>query len=313
MSEEIHVKFANLEEARELLGAHDEYVSRLSRFDCSAKLQVCNPRTEVTRDEYCEHAAKQALHWDSEEKIMIIEALRSIEQNLVLFPLPLPNIVTFVLTSGEEEAGAAYTRGQAVFLSKSILHGHLNLPKLLAHELVHIASRIEPTWREAINLAIGFHSCPEPEFPEGFRSRMIANPDAPFLDHCILVTHKGNLKWGMPVIYSLYPYRGGSFFRYITVGFVFLNRSVDASSDTPSILEEPLNAAPIDELEGFYEQIGRNTTYIMHPEETLADNIAFLLIGKEDLPSPEISSKLADVINDFSPQRYSNGVHFSQL
>jgi hypothetical protein len=39
-------------------------------------------------------------------------------------------------------------------------------------------------------------------------------------------------------------------------------------------------------VSGFYEQIGRNTRYIIHPEEILAENVAMLLTGESGPGGP---------------------------
>jgi len=49
----------------------------------------------------------------------------------------------------------------------------------------------------------------------------------------------------------------------------------------------------VSKVQGFYEQVGSNTDYIIHPEEILADNFKFLLVGMTNLPSPEIQQNLA--------------------
>jgi hypothetical protein len=49
----------------------------------------------------------------------------------------------------------------------------------------------------------------------------------------------------------------------------------------------------VGKIQGFYEQVGRNTDYIIHPEEILADNFEYLLIGKPNLPSPDVQRRLA--------------------
>jgi hypothetical protein len=51
-------------------------------------------------------------------------------------------------------------------------------------------------------------------------------------------------------------------------------------------------------VSGFYEQVGRNTQYIIHPEEILADNFAMLVMGDQNVPSPEILKKLQDVLTE---------------
>ena len=49
----------------------------------------------------------------------------------------------------------------------------------------------------------------------------------------------------------------------------------------------------VGQIQGFYEQVGRNTDYVIHPEEILADNFEYLLIGRPNLPSPDIQRRLA--------------------
>ncbi|NRB27812.1 MAG: hypothetical protein HRU37_09060, partial [Roseibacillus sp.] len=50
------------------------------------------------------------------------------------------------------------------------------------------------------------------------------------------------------------------------------------------------------EVTGFLEQVGENTTYLIHPEEILADNFVLLVTGKRDVPSPEVVEKLGKVL-----------------
>jgi hypothetical protein len=45
------------------------------------------------------------------------------------------------------------------------------------------------------------------------------------------------------------------------------------------------------------EQIGRNTEYVIHPEEVLADNFALLVLKKANVPSPEILQKMREVLS----------------
>ena len=52
----------------------------------------------------------------------------------------------------------------------------------------------------------------------------------------------------------------------------------------------------IDQTEDFYDKIGKNTKYIINPEEILADNFAYMLMQKKDLPNPEIPQKIAAIL-----------------
>ena len=44
------------------------------------------------------------------------------------------------------------------------------------------------------------------------------------------------------------------------------------------------------EFQGLYEQIGRNTVYLIHPEEILADNFAQLYVATLRSPPPSVAS-----------------------
>ncbi len=44
----------------------------------------------------------------------------------------------------------------------------------------------------------------------------------------------------------------------------------------------------VSEVSNFYEQMGNNTDYVIHPEETMANNFAYMVMQKTDVPNPEI-------------------------
>jgi hypothetical protein len=50
------------------------------------------------------------------------------------------------------------------------------------------------------------------------------------------------------------------------------------------------------------EQVGRNTQYIIHPEEILADNFALLVLGESKIPTPEILQKMREVLSRRKPR-----------
>jgi hypothetical protein len=52
----------------------------------------------------------------------------------------------------------------------------------------------------------------------------------------------------------------------------------------------------LQQVSGFFEQVGRNTEYLIHPEEILADNFALLFSRDRNAPSPDIIKKMAEVL-----------------
>lgn len=51
------------------------------------------------------------------------------------------------------------------------------------------------------------------------------------------------------------------------------------------------------QVSGFFEQVGRNTNYVIHPEEILADNFSLLILGERRVPSPEILEKMQGILD----------------
>jgi hypothetical protein len=45
---------------------------------------------------------------------------------------------------------------------------------------------------------------------------------------------------------------------------------------------------------GWFEQIGHNTRYTIHPDEILADNFVRLINGDTNLPTPQIIATMAN-------------------
>ena len=72
----------------------------------------------------------------------------------------LPNNITFIKTSGADEGGAPYTRGNSVILPKrQVSQSVKSLERLFYHELFHIISRNNQQLRDELYSIIGFKPC----------------------------------------------------------------------------------------------------------------------------------------------------------
>jgi hypothetical protein len=280
--------FASAAEASGVLGARDAFVERMSPFDRAARLKTDR---EVTEREYLAFANAAALEWNDAEKRAVTAAFQAIEPELHALELPLPQRVLMVKTTGAEEGNTAYTRAQAIALPRRLVEAPRDLAKTLAHELFHIASRTQPGFADALYATIGFHPCKEPAYPAELAPRKITNPDAPRNDHCIAVTVDGANVQVTPILYSrasVYDTaRGGEFFDYLELAFLEVPASGGAG------------VVGIGKLSGFVEQIGRNTQYVIHPEEILADNFALLVIHATAVPSPDVLERMRRALAAF--------------
>ncbi len=299
LSGDASVTFATADEGRKILTARDDFIRALSPFDRAARVKTAG---DVSEKEFLEFVGRSVLDWTEVEKTSVVSALEQLKASFDRPALPWPKVIYLVKTTGKEEGGAAYTRDQALILPQNMLTPHRPVnPRLIAHELFHILSRSNPGLRDRLYQAIGFVKCSEIEFPEALRNRKITNPDAPANDHCIRVQIAGANVWAVPIIFSRTERydvaRGGEFFFYIQSQLLLVDREGNSPNAKPMYAAlQRLRLVGFGEVSGFYEQVGRNTEYIIHPEEILADNFAMLVMGDQNVPSPEILKKLQDVL-----------------
>ena len=295
------IRFASVQEGQEILRTRDGFIRRLSPFDRAARLKTDR---EVSEPEFLNFVSSKVIAWSGADRERVEQAIERVRPALGEFPVSWPESVYFVHTTGEEEGGAAYTRGKAIILPRTRLdQSPEKLARLVAHEMFHVLSRHDRDLRDRLYRVIGFEPCAEVELPDPFARRRITNPDAPVNAHRIRVHYEGRPFWAVPVLYSRSdrydPLQGGSFFKYLQ--FRLLLEDVGAG---PEIAAAPADSAPrlveVKEVSGFFEQIGRNSSYIIHPEEILAVNFALIVMGETELPSPEVAEGIRSVLRTTS-------------
>ncbi|MFT5467840.1 MAG: hypothetical protein ACI8UO_002947 [Verrucomicrobiales bacterium] len=291
--------FASADEGRAILTKQDEFVDRMSPFDRAARLKTDQ---EVSVEAYLKFVGQHVLEWDEAEKTAMKSIIESVQPALDALALPIPEEIVLIKTTGEEEGGAAYTRSNAIVFSVGRLDQPLaGLTKLFCHELFHVISRANPELRELLYAAIGFMKCDEVEFPENLASRKLTNPDAPLNDHWIRLELGGKEVFGIPILYSSVDKydsaKGGEFFDYLQLQMLLIEREPDSDAVKPAYIDGLPRLASMARVSGFYEQVGRNTGYIIHPEEILADNFALIVLEAEELKSPEILERIKKVLS----------------
>lgn len=294
--------FTPAADSRRILLERDTFVTRMSAFDRSARMKT---ERSVSESDFLEFAAAAALDWEQHEKDLVESAFRKIKSAITRLSLPLPMRIYLIKTSGKEEGNAAYTREKAIILPKSRLaSSEREVQRLLAHELFHISSRWRPKLAKQLYESIGFHYCGEIAFPANLASRKITNPDAPKNDHCIRLEIGSEQVWALPILFSRVSQydttRGGEFFQYLQLALLLVERPANDSAPLVLYDSKGPRLAELEQVSGFFEQVGQNTKYIIHPEEILADNFALLVLGQRNVSSPEILEKIERVLTKFS-------------
>ncbi|MBI3838322.1 MAG: hypothetical protein HY288_10375 [Planctomycetia bacterium] len=149
----------------------------MSPFDRQVRLKTDR---DVSEPEFLAFLPQHVLPWEENDIRKLSPLIAALEAKLRPWKLKLPSVVLLVKTTGREEGGAAYCRGQAIVLPQNMIDGpREHLEKILPHEVFHNLSSQNPELREKLYAIIGFRSCNEVQLPEPLRAKRITNPDAP--------------------------------------------------------------------------------------------------------------------------------------
>lgn len=285
------IQFASIAKAKELLTTEDLFTQSWSVFDIDSRVGKPNSNKE----QLLNHISAQALEWTPEEQELLKNIVASINTNIEEqdFHLPLPNYIYLIKSTMKEEGGAmGYTRGSYIVLNEAISKmEEAVLKKLITHELFHVLTRNSPDFRANMYDLIGFQLMPPTTYPETLKELRITNPDCPQTDSYIILEVEEEEVACMMLLYAKSAFDGGRFFNYLKSGFLELNDHLDiAYKDGSPIIHD------VGEVANFYEQVGRNTSYIIHPEEILADNFAFTVLGKEDLKDEWLIREMTNIL-----------------
>jgi hypothetical protein len=209
--------------------------------------------------------------------------------------------ILLIKAAADFEDGLPHTRANAIVLPQGAEQAATGLlTAILAHELFHLLSRDDARLKEQLYGAIGFKPCASVDIPQPLSGLRVTNPDAPQHRHTVSVRYRGRPVEAMPfpsfASEGIDPRQG--FKAQVRVAWLLVDREGGAcKARAPAAGQAP----EPQELEGLFEQVGRNTRYLWHPEEILADNFALLLIGMLRgsplaVPSPEILEKLQKIL-----------------
>ncbi len=287
------VRFATVEEGSKALHVQDEFVDRLSPFDRSARTKT---EGEVSTSAYLDFVGSQVKAWTDAEQQTLRDFLTSAKPKLEWMSVPLPAEILFVKTSNDDEGGNPYTRGAAIVLPERVLQGaDAKLDHVVLHELFHVLSRHNPSLRAKLYAIVGFEMCNEIALPDSLAPRRVTNPDAPRMDVMIEVEHQGKRVRTTPVLVSKVEKFSRADIRPFPMGYLdFMFAELEEKSGKWSIRSADGAAVLLDpmSIKGFFEKVGRNTPYIIHPEEILADNFVIAVTEPANVPTPRVVKEL---------------------
>lgn len=282
-----------------LLNPEDKYPPMLAVRERQARTKDASI---VDARGFQEYQAKEVQEWSEEDVKELRDAVEDmrqvLERRLPRLVEHLPEQVTLHVTSGSEETGlrrdvgtlrgrVGYCRGGGgVYLSRAAFAwsspgGRAAARHLVWHELWHIVSRnLPPPARHLVYAVYGFVPLPGPPLPH-LSPHRLSNPDAMLHAHYVRLGGRPML----PLLFldpswpPLTPEQ--SMFEHMFVLFAEL------SPDLLSYLPRPDNPKATmlhdvlslpDLHQDLFRQIGRNTNYLLHVEEVVAENFAMLAL-----------------------------------
>ena len=200
-----------------------------------------------------------------------------------------PDTLKLIKTKGRHYGdGVWYTRENCIIIPADELGRRKTNPftTTMYHELFHVWSRLNPAKSDQAYRIIGFEGFGFSNLlmsPE-LAARVLYNPDGvDFAQKIALAQTDGSTIFAIPIIYS--NHKGwtdeqNTFFAYLEFNLFQIEKQPD--SKWKVIVKEDGFSSTLN-IQGqpdFYRQIKDNTGYIIHPDEVLADNFAFIMQEK---------------------------------
>lgn len=287
---------ADRTEGIELMMSNDQYYGGFTQNDLDFRMQ----KTGASMGEYKEFAKEQVRDFTDEQKDIIDEHMNRIGDVLREKEYHIPELdeIVFINTTMKEECDAmAYTHGTQIFIDGDALvkinkegeQGLKRLDYIFAHELFHCITRCDHDFRSDMYQIIHF-TVQDDDFviPESVKEFFIYNPDVEHHD-----SHATFVIGGKPI---------ECFAAFVTTKHFEKEGDRFFDSGTTALV-------PIDGTDNYYtpedadnydEIFGKNTGYVIDPEECMADNFGYLIAYGLDgpdgkgYPNPEIITSIED-------------------
>lgn len=285
---------ASTAEGVDIVTADDAYMRGLTPSDLSIRLQT---RDTATSAQLKTVYAAGVTAWSEAETARLTAMVERNREKLDTLSAWLPAQVLFIKGSRAIDGGLPHTRANAIVFGPSLPQTDAGLDGLFWHELFHVLSRhaTRPA-RESLYGLIGFERCESLTLPPNLRARGLSNPDVEDAAYTVEIAGGPDGALDLMPFLTASPERFDAakpaFPSYIQLVFLNIARGPQGTCTLKSVTGETSMFAPPAVQAPLLAKVGRNTHYVFHAEETLADNFAYLMTGKSDVPDTWVLDKL---------------------
>lgn len=274
---------------------YDNFFQLVRPVEMSIQMKQALPPTPDRRAmqaAYEDFLKRDVENFTAQESQFVDKVMRDVYKTIEsVAPNICPDTLLLIKTKGRHYGdGVYYTRGNCIIIPADALRARNRsaFASTMYHELFHVYSRLNPEKRKALYRLIGFESIglDKVHLPEKLASRVLFNPDGvDFAQKITLKLDDGRTIHAVPVIYANhdgFSEQQPTFFDYLQFNLYPIEARADGQWNLVTkadSLSSPLN---VSSLTDFYRQIKDNTGYIIHPDEVLADNFAYLMQSKSN-------------------------------
>jgi hypothetical protein len=285
----------------------EPFYSKLTLLEIAIRRGTPLGTADLEREQaaYRDFVPSCVLPWTADERTRLIDALKSAHERMTkAAPSLIPKKWRFIKTDGREELGP-HTRGDCIVLHAQYLAAPAPMfEHLVIHETMHVFSRGHPRERERLYAAIGFRRLDCLELSPELERRRITNPDCTQLGYAIRVRNAD----GEPIDAVILTFsRHAELQSDLRVPFAYVQfalfevRKPENCWRVVTTDAADLGGLPPNRADRFFDQVGWNTQYLIHPEEIVAENLALLVRVRSGdksvpVPSPAILDKLEQAL-----------------
>lgn len=264
----------------------EDYFGRIKKLDMQIQMNSSSrgDRNTLLKD-YKQHLKKSVMDWKPEEEQFVANVIKKAYELVSLVsPKVFPDEIIMIKNNMNHYGeGVFYTREKAIVIPMNTLEmkDSADFLKTMIHEVFHIYARYNTDKRDKLYAKIGYTKIDPPTIPDILNRRVLLNPDGVDYNYGIRVKRKttGQEILAMPIIFSKmlnFQPDKTDFFEYLQF-YLF-----EVSNGEVQVTRNGDSTVRIKNITEFYEQIGTNTQYIIHPDEVLADNFVLMSLSVKD-------------------------------
>ncbi len=242
---------------------------------------------DAAKEEYKKHIQRSVQDFSENERELIFKVwnkVKDITQEIVPSKF-LDSIRLIKIEPNHFGKNVFYTRGKNIIIPSNRLDDFYEKGFLetMLHEVFHIYSRYHPNIRKKLYERIHFTQSPfgmespKINIPINMVKNTLLNPDGLEEGWFINCSTPSGQKWLAPFLQYKKPEKGKRYFDHLDLRFYepeLINNEIH--------IQEELYYR-IDQIPDLYQKITRNTDYIRHPDEILAENFVLVALSFQNL------------------------------